>query len=74
MNSKPLSRSALVKMTVARLLAAFTFIGCLLFLPAGTLSYWEAWLYMGLLFIPVAIVGIVLLIQDPELLERRMRT
>ena len=46
----------------------------MLFLPAGTLGYWEAWVYMGLLFIPVAIVGVVLIIKDPELLERRMRT
>ena len=46
----------------------------MLFLPAGTLGYWEAWVYMGLLFIPVAIVGVVLIFKDPELLERRMRT
>ena len=74
MNLKPLSRTALATMTVTRFLAAFIFIGCMLFLPAGTLGYWEAWLYMGLLFIPVAIAGVVLVIKDPELLERRMRT
>jgi protein-S-isoprenylcysteine O-methyltransferase Ste14 len=61
-------------MTAARFLAAIVFVGCTLFLPAGTLSYWQAWLYMGLLFTPVAIVGVVLVIKDPELLERRMRT
>jgi protein-S-isoprenylcysteine O-methyltransferase Ste14 len=74
MNPKPLSRTALTTMTAARLLAAIVFVGCMLFLPAGTLSYWQAWLYMGLLFIPAAIVGVVLAIKDPELLERRMRT
>ena len=74
MNPKPLSRIALVTMTAARFLAAFILIVCMLFLPAGTLGYWEAWVYMGLLFIPVAIVGVVLIIKDPELLERRMRT
>ena len=61
-------------MTLARFLAGFILIGCMLFLPAGTLRFWEAWLYMGLLFVPLAIVGVVLLIKDPELLERRMRT
>jgi protein-S-isoprenylcysteine O-methyltransferase Ste14 len=61
-------------MTAARFLAAIVLVGCTLFLPAGTLNYWQAWLYMGLLFIPVAIVGVVLVIKDPELLERRMRT
>jgi len=71
---KPLSRTALATMTAARFLAAIVFVGCMLFLPAGTLSYWQAWLYMGLLFIPVVIVGVVLIIRDPELLERRMRT
>jgi protein-S-isoprenylcysteine O-methyltransferase Ste14 len=74
MNLKPLSRTALATMTAARFLAAVIFIGCMLFLPAGTLDYREAWVYMGLLFIPVATVGVVLLIKDPELLARRMRT
>ena len=74
MNSKPLSRTALATTTAARFLAAALLIGCMLFLPAGTLSYWEAWLYMGLLLVPVAIVGVVLLVRNPELLERRMRT
>jgi len=74
MNPKPLSRAALARMTAARFLAAIVLVGCTLFLPAGTLNYWQAWLYMGLLFIPVAIVGVVLVIKDPELLERRMRT
>jgi protein-S-isoprenylcysteine O-methyltransferase Ste14 len=46
----------------------------MLFFPAGTLRFWEAWLYMALLFVPMAVVGLVLLIKDPELLERRMRT
>ena len=74
MNPKPLSRTELLSMTLARFVAGFILIGCMLFLPAGTLRFWEAWLYLGLLFIPVAIVGVVLFIKDPALLERRMRT
>lgn len=74
MNPKPLSRTALLSMTLTRFLAGFLLIGCMLFIPAGTLKYWEAWLYMGLLFVPAAIVAVVLFIKDPELLERRMRT
>ena len=74
MNSKPLSRTALLSMTLTRFLAGFFLIGCMLFFPAGTLRFWEAWLYMGLLFVPVAIVCVVLFIKDPELLERRLRT
>ena len=74
MNLKPISRTALLSMTLARFLAGLILIGCLLFLPAGTLRFWEAWLYMVLLFIPVAIVSVVLFIKDPQLLERRLRT
>jgi len=73
MNPEPLSRSALLLMTLARFLAGVILLGCLLFLPAGTAAFWQAWLYIGLLFIPAAIVGAVLLVKDPQLLERRMR-
>jgi len=73
MNPKPLSRTALLSMAFARLLAGFFLMGCMLFFPAGTSRFWEAWLYMGLLFVPAAIVGVVLFIKDPELLERRLR-
>jgi protein-S-isoprenylcysteine O-methyltransferase Ste14 len=74
MNPKPISRTALLSMTFVRFLAGLILVGCLLFLPAGTLRFWEAWLYIGLLFVPLAIVGVVLFIKDAELLERRMRT
>ncbi len=74
MNLKPISRTALLSMTLARYLAGLILIGCLLFLPARTLRFWEAWLYIALLFIPVAIVAVVLFIKDPQLLERRLRT
>jgi protein-S-isoprenylcysteine O-methyltransferase Ste14 len=73
MNPRPLSRTALLRMTLTRFLAGFILIGCMLFIPAGTLRFWEAWLYIGLLFVPLTIVGVVLFIKDPELLERRMR-
>jgi len=74
MNAKPLTRPALLSMTLARFMAGLILIGCLLFIPAGTLRFWEAWLYISLLFIPVAIVAVVLFIKDPGLLERRLRT
>jgi protein-S-isoprenylcysteine O-methyltransferase Ste14 len=44
----------------------------LLFIPAGTLNYWNAWLLIGVLFIPMLIVGIVLAIKNPELLRKRL--
>ena len=47
-------------------------IGVLLFVPAGTFKYFNAWLFMGLLFIPMLIAGIVLMIKNPELLKIRL--
>lgn len=47
-------------------------VGTLLFLPAWTWNYPNAWLFMGLLFIPMLIVGVVLCIKSPALLEKRL--
>ncbi len=49
------------------------FMGLMLFLPAGSLDYWQAWIYCGVLFIPMSFVVFYFLKKDPELLERRMR-
>ena len=62
-----LAISALIKFTVGLAL-----VGLLLFLPAGTLSYANGWLFIGLLFLPMLLLGIVLLIRSPELLEKRL--
>ena len=47
-------------------------IGLLLFIPANTIKYWNGWLFMGLLFIPMFIAGIVMMIKSPELLKKRL--
>lgn len=44
----------------------------LLFVPAGTLNYFNGWLFIALLFIPMFIVGIIVLVKSPELLKRRL--
>ena len=59
--------SALVKFLCGVLL-----VGLLLFLPAGTLSYPGGWLFVGVLFIPMLILGVVLFARSPELLRRRL--
>lgn len=46
--------------------------GILIFLPAGTFYYWNAWLFIGILFIPMAFVGMILMFKNPELLKRRL--
>ena len=47
-------------------------IGLLLFLPAGTFDFWQAWLFIGVLFVPMFIAGIILMIRQPELLRKRL--
>jgi protein-S-isoprenylcysteine O-methyltransferase Ste14 len=47
-------------------------VGLLLFLPAGTFSYFGGWLFIGLLFIPMLFLGAVLLLKAPDLLKKRL--
>lgn len=47
-------------------------ISLLLFISAGTLMYFNAWLFIALLFIPMLIAGILMFIKSPELLKRRL--
>jgi len=47
-------------------------VGALLFISAGTLDYWQAWLLIGVLFIPMFCVGLAMLGVNPELLEKRL--
>lgn len=47
-------------------------VGILLFVPAGTFNYWNAWLFIGLLFIPMFIAGFILMFKNPMLLKSRL--
>jgi len=58
---------------IAKFLCGLLAVGCLLFLPAGTLRYPDAWRFIGLLFIPIFLAGLVLLLKMPGLLEKRLR-
>lgn len=57
-----------------KFVSGFAAVGLLLFLPAGTLRYWNAWLFSALLFLPMLMVGILLFLKAPELLEKRLNT
>ena len=59
---------AVIKYTIGLLLVML-----LLFLPAGTIYYWNGWLFIGLLFIPMFFLGAVLLVKAPKLLEKRLK-
>ena len=47
-------------------------VGLLIFLPAGTLGYTYGWLFIGLLFVPMLIAGLVMLAKSPEFLKKRL--
>ena len=72
-DSQPMTHAELRRMVLTRLLLFIPIMGAVFFLPAGTLRYWEAWVYMAILLIPMTFVMIYLMRNDPELLERRMR-
>lgn len=57
---------------IAKFIFGLLIVGMLLFLPAGTFAYTNAWLFIALLFVPILILGIVLFIKSPELLEKRL--
>ena len=57
---------------IVKFLLGVVLVGVLIFLPAGTLSFFNGWLLMGLLFIPMFFAGIVMLIKNPKLLTERL--
>ncbi len=57
---------------IAKFLIGFVIVAAILFLSAGTLRWPNAWLFLGLLFIPMFIAGIVMMLLDPSLLEKRL--
>ena len=64
----------LLVQAITKYVLGLVMIGLLLFLPAGTFNYWNAWLFIGLLFIPMFILGVILFIKDKELLRKRLKS
>ena len=62
----------LLTQALIKLLAGITLIGLLVFLPAGSISYWQGWLLICILFVPMSIAGIFMLAKCPELLRKRL--
>ena len=55
-----------------KFLLGIILIGLLIFIPANTIRYWNGWLFMGLLFIPMFVASIVMMIKVPNLLKSRL--
>ena len=65
--SKKLFFEAIIKFTLGVVI-----IGLLIFLPAGSFNYLNGWLFMGVLFIPMFIAGVIMMIKNPKLLASRL--
>ena len=57
---------------LTKFLLGVIIFGLLIFLPAGSLHYWQGWLLMGILFVPMFVAGLLLMVKNPELLRKRL--
>lgn len=57
---------------IVKFLAGVILVGALIFLPAGTILFWNGWLLMGILFIPMFLAGLVMMVKNPSLLASRL--
>ena len=62
----------LFSQAIVKFLSGLLIVGLLLFLPAGTFTYWQAWLLIGILFIPMFIAGLIMMKKSPDLLRKRL--
>ena len=57
---------------ITKFILGVALVGLLIFLPAGTLEFFNGWLLMGILFIPMFFAGIVMMFKKPDLLKSRL--
>ena len=67
-----MDKNGLFLQAIGKFLLGVIVIGLLLFLPAGSLRFWQAWLLMGILFVPMFFAGLVMMAKNPELLRKRL--
>lgn len=65
-------RTELAIRGVIRFISGVVMVAVMLLWPVGSWGYWNAWLLMGVLFIPILVLGIVMLIHSPALLRKRL--
>lgn len=66
-----MSRNLFIQ-AIAKFSLGVVLVGLLVFLPAGTLSFFNGWLFMGILFVPMLFAGIVMMFKNPDLLSKRL--
>ena len=57
---------------MAKFAGGLVIVAALLFIPAGTLCFPQAWLFLGILFVPMFVAGIIMMFKCPELLRKRL--
>lgn len=57
---------------ITKFILGVVLVSLLIFIPANSLNYWNGWLFMGLLFIPMFVAGIIMMIKAPMLLKSRL--
>ena len=73
MENRHMTKKQLAKAAISRMVGFFIVMGLILFGIAGSLAYWQAWIYLLLLGGLTTLMGIYLIQNDPALFERRMR-
>ncbi len=63
---------SLLTQSLIKFLSGVIIVGLLIFLPAGSFSYWQGWLLMGGLFVPMLVAGGILMARNPDLLRKRL--
>ena len=57
---------------IIKFVCGFVIIGILLFVPAGSFGFWQGWLLMGILFVPMFVAGLIMMKRSPDLLRKRL--
>ena len=61
-----------IKSAIIKYFSGLVLVGLLLFIPGGTFNFWQAWLLISILFIPMFILGLILIKYNPDLLKKRL--
>lgn len=69
---KQVGKCGLFGQAILKVSCGIIIVGLLIFLPAWTVDYWQGWLLMTVLFVPMVIAGFVMLFKNPELLKKRL--
>ena len=65
-------KDSLLKQALWKFFLGVILLGVLIFVPAWSLHYWQGWLLMGILFVPMFVAGLILFSKNPELLRKRL--